>query len=271
MTKIPFLKMHGLGNDFVIINQKNIDANIDLKKLAISVSSRNLGIGCDQFITYILDEDNNINMCIRNPDGSTAKACGNAFRCLTRIIYDNTGTRDVVINIDERTLLCQYINPSNIKVNMGHVSFNPPWMPNAEFNLDFAKRYNLTSKEIIYADIGNPHMVLFGEFSDSDQEIIGKFLQSTPDIKDGINVNFVSIKNDTINLSVWERHTGITLACGSGACVSFAASHKLGFINNNAKVQFRLGNLTMSLEGKDIIMSGSAKYVFKGEYIYGES
>lgn len=263
--------MHGLGNDFVIVNQKDIDANINLKKLAIAVSCRKLGIGCDQFITYLLDRDNNINMCIRNPDGSTAKACGNASRCLTRIIHDNKGIKDIIINIDGRTLQCQYINPSNIKVNMGHVSFSPPWMPNAEFNLDFARRYNLASKEIIYVDIGNPHMVLFGEFSDSDQEIIGRFLQNTTEIEDGINVNFVSIKDDIINLSVWERHTGITLACGSGACASFAASHKLGFINNNAKVRFKLGHLIMSLEGKDIIMSGAAEYVFKGEYIYDKS
>lgn len=271
MIKIPFLKMHGLGNDFVIMNKQDIQDNIDIKKLAILASCRKLGIGCDQFIIYQHDDTNIVKMYIRNPDGSTAKACGNASRCLARIIFDITGNRNITLDVDSRMIPCHYINEEKIEVNMGQVRLNPAWAPRSEFTLNFAKRYNLAPKEIIYVDIGNPHIVLFGEFSDSDKEIIGHFLQNTDEIKDGINVNFASVKNDVINLSVWERYTGITLACGSGASATFAAASKLGFVKNGAAVLFAHGKLEMSLKDDEVVMCGPASYVYNGEYIYDSS
>lgn len=267
--RIPFVKMHGLGNDFVIIKAQDLPTGVEMDNFANKISDRRFGIGCDQFITYDQAEDKTV-MNIYNQDGSKAKACGNASRCLSRLIYDRTGKTAVILDAHGRNISCHYINENEIQVNMGRAVFQADWMPDKSDLWQIAGNFRVDPKEMVCVDMGNPHLVIFTSLSDQDMQMIGELLQRKPHLfKDGVNVNFANITEDTIKLKVWERGTGFTLACGSGACATFAASNKLGFVGDNAEVKFTTGSLHMSLSEESVVMNGPAKYVFKGEYIYG--
>jgi diaminopimelate epimerase len=260
--------MHGLGNDFVIINTQDLPLETKMDKFASKISDRRLGIGCDQFITYDLKQDKAV-MNIYNQDGSKAKSCGNASRCLSRLIFDDKGQRETVLDVDGRNILCHYINEKEIQVDMGEANFHSSWMPKEQELWEIAGKFAIDPKEMICVDMGNPHLVIFTRLSFQDMSIIGQLFQKPELFKDGVNVNFAGVTDDTISLKVWERGTGFTLACGSGACASYAAASKLGFVGNNAEVLFENGALKMSSKGNHILMTGPAEYVFKGEYFYG--
>jgi len=264
-NKINFIKMHGLGNDFVIVNKRDLMGTYDLSRLAKNIADRHTGIGCDQFIIY--EEHNSFyEMVIYNIDGSSAKLCGNATRCLAKLIYLNTGKRDITVVVGNKKLLCYVNDENNISVNVGSVSFNEPWMPSRDKIWEFAERYMIDLKETICVDVGNPHLVIFSKLDIQDQKIVGEKLQDKDLFADGINVNFAEVKDNKIYLSVWERGAGLTLACGSGACGSFAAGLKLGFIHSPSEVVFKHGSLIMKEENGNIIMQGPAAIVARGVY-----
>jgi diaminopimelate epimerase len=264
---IPFVKMHGLGNDFVIVKNSDISNKLSHKQLAINISDRRLGIGCDQFIIY---EQNGaqIKMTIFNGDGSLALACGNASRCLSKLIFDNSGHKEITIHVGKRQVMCQYHNNNMISVNMGPVSFTENWMPPQSQLWPLAQQYGIEPKEIICADVANPHLVIFSKSSEADQELIGQSFQKSDVFPNGVNINFVEIDGDNIKLRVWERGTGFTYACGSGAVASFAAANKFNFVQNKALILFELGNLLMQKQDDNITMTGPASFVFKGDFHY---
>lgn len=260
--------MHGLGNDFVIINKKTLPEDIDQAKLATYISDRRLGVGADQFIIYDKASDY-VEMIIFNQDGSSAKACGNASRCLVRLMHDEYNLDKFTIKIGDRVLEGQYMNQGLYAVNMGQVSFAANWMPSAADLLALAGKYNLGPKDVICADVGNPHIIIFSKLSEQDQKIIGKDLQRSSLFPGGINVNFANVSGNKIALRVFERGTGFTLACGSGACATYASSKKLGHSGDEAEVEFKLGKLLMRMQNERVIMIGPATYTFRGEYLYG--
>ncbi|NRB11125.1 MAG: diaminopimelate epimerase [Rickettsiaceae bacterium] len=262
--------MHGLGNDFIIISKNELPKSTNINSFIAKICHRRLGIGADQFIIYNQDNkiSNKYHVDIYNQDGSPAEACGNAMRCIARLIYDNSQQKEIVIAVAKRNIHCNYITKDEISVDMGVVSFDKAWMPNNDELWNLANNYGLEPKEVICVDVGNPHLVIFTELSDKDKKIIGKDFEKHELFKDGVNVNFPSLINDKIYLKVWERGTGFTLACGSGAAASFAASHKLGFVSEKAEVIFDLGTLKMAYHNNNIVMNGSATYVFLGEYVY---
>ncbi len=267
--KIPFVKMHGLGNDFVIIDEKHMPKNVSSQNLARSISDRELGVGCDQFIIYRQGSDK-VNMSIYNKDGSSAKACGNASRCLTRLLFDQTEVNEIELDVDGRVVSGRYIDKHTIQVNMGPPAFEADWMPENTALWLLAERYMIEPKEMICVDVANPHLVIFSKLSKKDMEIIGKNFQNSELFPDGINVNFASVENDIIGLRVWERGVGFTYACGSGAIATYAAANKLGFVGSDAEVKFKLGSLSMKKQQDSILMNGPASYVFTGEYLYDE-
>ncbi len=265
MKKFAFIKMHGLGNDFIIMENSLLSDVKDIKKFVISISNRQTGIGCDQFITYT-KHDHFISMNIFNQDGSKAKACGNASRCLSRLMFDQHGIKDSVISIGDTKITSMYYDPDNITVDMGVASFTANWMPTQEKLWQWAEKYRIEPKEMLCVDVGNPHLVIFSKLSDKDKKIIGKNLQNHELFNNGVNVNFAQVEDITITLKVWERGTGFTMACGSGASASFAAASKLGFVDKKANVSFTLGSLKMHEQDNQILMTGPAAYVFAGEY-----
>lgn len=270
LNAIDYVKMHGLGNDFVILNQQQLPINYDLKSLAKQISNRHTGIGADQFIVYS-KKSGYYEMAIYNQDGSKAKACGNASRCIAKLMNIYFNEKAITLQILDRKVICEMRDDNKISVNMGLPSFNENWMPNFEKIWNIAERYSIEPKEIICVDIGNPHLVIFSNLTYKDKQVIGEALQNNEIFKDGVNVNFASIKANQIYLEVWERGTGFTLACGSGACASFAAAKRLGFIGESAEVVFKLGALQMSENKKTnlgIIMTGDATLVAEGKYYY---
>ncbi len=276
--KLPFVKMHGLGNDFVMLN-KNDFANYlsmlgyqtknELNQVSITLLDRRIGIGADQLIIYNIIDNVNVSMEIYNPDGSQANACGNASRCIVRLLSDHHQMKEFTLNAGTRNLAC-YKEDKLYAVNMGKVEFKAEWMPSYAALLDIAAKYNIQPKDLICADIGNPHLVIFAKLSNKDKEIIGENLQKSESFPDGVNVNFLAVNGNEINLQVYERGTGFTLACGSGACASFASAYILGHLSNKATVKFNLGELLMELNKNDeVIMKGPAEYSFTGEFYCG--
>lgn len=268
IEKIVFAKMHGLGNDFIIINRQDLPINGNEQKLAIEIANRHSGIGCDQLIIYH-KEHYYYNMIIYNKDGSSAKACGNASRCLAKLIYMRCREETIILKVSGRQLTCRILSDHEINVNMGPVSFNEDWMSKPEKIWPLLEHYRVDPKEIVLAEIGNRHLIIFSSLANQDQELIGAKLQQNELFFDGINVNFAVIKDNKIHLAVWERGTGLTLACGSGACASFAAAVKLGFVTSPSQVVFELGSLSMLKDNEDIIMTGPATLVALGEFYYG--
>lgn len=278
MLKFSFVKMHGLGNDFVIVNSADIPKNILNSDFIRKIMHRRLGIGGDQLIIYSLDDTNTSNgqtikMNIYNADGSSARACGNASRCMIKLMHDEYNIQEFNLTVDGRTLQCNIAGDDKYTVNMGLAATSTPWMPPQEELLKLASKYNLGPKDLICIDVGNPHLVIFTKLYQKDMDIIGSELQNSELFPDGINVNFPIIDGNKIDLAVYERGTGFTLACGSGACATVAGSYYLGKIssksNNDITVSFRLGKLEMRMQNNEIIMAGPAEYSFFGEYLYG--
>jgi len=260
--------MHGLGNDFVIVNQEDLPVECDIPKLALNISSRRLGVGCDQFIIYQKQPQSYL-MTVYNQNGSFASACGNASRCLARLMKMQFAENSIIIEVAGRKLNCEVQSPDSISVNMGSVSFQESWMPAPEKLWQLSERYMIDPKEVLCADAGNPHFIIFSNLSVSDKELIGSKLQNSELFPDGVNVDFVTIQDNNILLSVYERGTnGFTLACGSGACASFAAAARLGFVKSPAQVIFQHGSLQMFKTDEGIIMTGPAELVANGVYNY---
>lgn len=264
--KIPFVKMQGLGNDFVIIEQKFIPKHLFSKEFVKNIADRRIGIGCDQLIIYQTNIDETL-MHIYNQDGSSALACGNATRCLMRLLFDESGISETIINIQGRLISARYIDVHHIEINMGEVDFSASWMPQNTDLWTLAARYMIEPKELVCVDVANPHLVIFTKISEQDQYVIGRDMQNNELFPNGINVNFATIAQQEINLRVWERGVGFTYACGSGAVASFAGANRLGFIAEKAIVNFQLGSLQMNKVDKQIFMVGGARYVFKGNYL----
>lgn len=177
ISKINFVKMHGLGNDFVVVNKRDLSSSYDLSQLAKNMADRHTGIGCDQFIIYE-EHDDFYEMIIYNIDGSSAKLCGNATRCLAKLIYLDTGKKDITVMVGNKKLLCNVEDENNISVNVGKVSFNEVWMPSRDKIWELAERYMIDLKETICVDIGNPHLVIFSKLEPQDQKIVGEKLQA---------------------------------------------------------------------------------------------
>ncbi|MCF8462816.1 MAG: diaminopimelate epimerase [Rickettsiaceae bacterium] len=269
---INFTKMQGLGNDFVIIDSEQLK-DLKLEDLVKKIADRRLGIGCDQVIIYKLSSVNECEMMIYNTDGSRAEACGNGTRCLAKLICDDIKVRQIDIKVGTRILKTSLQDNGEVLVNMGAVSFEKEWMISEEQILEIAKIYNLNPREIICVDIANPHLVIFSsDLGKMDRLSLAKKLSSSEFFPQGVNIDFAHVDHNNIQLNVWERGVGFTLACGSGACATFAAAAKLSYIDvkKTVTVQFTLGHLNLTFDDQNnILMSGKATLVAKGgSYCY---
>lgn len=255
--KIKFTKMHGIGNDFVIINQLKHQYNFNSTTIK-SLSHRQFGIGFDQLL--IVEKSSNskaeFKYRIFNSDGNEVEQCGNGARCFYRYIKVKNLTKNSKVTVETKSgliTLSENLN-NTISVDMGKPIFK-----------------DKISEEFTYVSIGNPHAVL--EPLDENQKWndainLGKKLQSNKSyFPDGVNVSFMKILDkQNIRLKVLERGSGITLACGSGACAASATAIFKGLVNSPVTVHMDGGNLIIDWNGKDsIIMSGPAEIVFEGE------
>ena len=268
MQKINFTKMHGLGNDFIIID-KRFEKIIISKNLINKLSDRKIGAGCDQLITINSSEMHNIdaNIEIFNPGGDRAEACGNGTRCVAKLLFDETKKTKVNIQSDAGILNATKKDGCYVSVNLGQLSTDWQKIPLSK-NIDTLnipiKIDNFSNG--VAVNVGNPHIVFFGNNLEKvDLSKIGPIIENDKLFPNKTNVEIIEIiNNKKIKMRVWERGAGLTLACGSGACASVYAGQLKNLLNNNVEVQLKKGSLFINIEKDEAILTGPAEISFHG-------
>ena len=273
MEKLHFTKIHGLGNDYIYFNV--IDTPLpNPNALSVTLSDRHTGIGGDGIVLIGKSSAGDFSMRIFNADGSEAKMCGNASRCIGKYLYDKGLTDKKVIRLDTLSgikTLNLHVDDTNkvdtVDVDMGEGKLLN--LPDGTIERDtvtaFGQKFTATA-----IDMGNPHLVLFVNNAETiDIANIGASLETNPKFPGGINVEFVQvIDRNHIRMRVWERGSGITKACGTGACASAVACAMANLTEpEKCIVQMDGGNLKImySTYTKQVRMSGTANTVFEGE------
>jgi diaminopimelate epimerase len=271
MGKIPFLKMHGLGNDFVVLDCRCADVKIDVAA-ARALADRRTGIGCDQVI--VLEPPRHpeaqIMMRIRNPDGSEAEACGNATRCVAELMKRETSDPRIRIQTIAGLLEAEAIADGRIAVDMGPVRTDWREIPLSRA-MDSA-RVELSLGPLsapVCTNIGNPHATFFVEdVTAIELARLGPPLEHHALFPQRANIGVAAVRGrESIRLRVWERGAGITRACGSGACAAVVAAHRRGLAGRHAAVELDGGVLDIAWrEDGHVIMTGPATLTFEGVF-----
>lgn len=271
---MKFTKMHGNGNDFIVI--EDLDAKIsDEQGLARKLCSRNFGIGADGILIVRKSEIADIQMIIINSDGSNAAMCGNGIRCFAKYVWETKLVNKTPIDIETGDgVKVAYVEIAHnevisVTINMGKPSFNPESIPalsneeiiNTNITID-TKKYNINS--IL---MGVPHTVIIGKLSDFNIEE-GKYIEKYNLFPRGTNVNFCEvIDRKELKVKTWERGAGPTLACGTGSCAAVVVANRLGLVDNNVKVGIPGGSISVEIKDDGVFMTGPAEIVFFGEYV----
>ena len=269
MDKVSFTKMHGLGNDFVVLDDR--DGRLALGEAeARAIGNRRKGVGFDQLL--ILEPaqhpDAHIFMRIRNPDGSEAEACGNGTRCAAVRIMDELGTNRLNVEPVAGILETTRAADGLVTVNMGAAKLDWSDIPLAEprdtLHLDIS---NGSLIDPVAVNIGNPHMVFFVEDAETiDLGALGPELENHPLYPERTNVEVASLLGpDKVRMRVWERSAGITQACGSGACAVSVAANRRGLTGRKVEVVLDGGPLIIEwLDNGRVLMTGPAAISFEG-------
>ncbi len=271
MGKVPFLKMHGLGNDFVVLDFRRGAIPFGVAA-ARRLADRRTGIGCDQVI--LIEPPRHpaaqVLMRIRNADGSEAEACGNATRCVADLLYRETRDSRVRIQTAAGLLEAEALGDGSFAVDMGPARTAWHEIPLARA-MDTV-RVDLTSgplTEAVCTNIGNPHATFFVDDVDTiDLEALGPPLEHHPLFPERANIGIAEIRDRRrIRLRVWERGAGITRACGTGACAALVAAHRRGLTERRADVELDGGSLEIAWrEDGHVIMTGPATLSFEGAF-----
>tara|TARA_Y100001936_G_C16008267_1_gene632075 strand:+ start:124 stop:987 length:864 start_codon:yes stop_codon:yes gene_type:complete len=267
MQKIEFIKMHGLGNDFVIIDQRSKEIPIT-EYVIKKISNRRTGAGCDQLIT-ISNSKNSVDaeMKIYNPGGDRAEACGNGTRCVARILFDEDKNRETLRIHSDAGILEAKKEDDNISVNMGYITSDWKKIPLSKEmdTMNIPISIQGYSKGIA-VNVGNPHVIFFGKsINKTNLNEIGPTIEEHEFFPNKTNVELVEIINkNTLKMRVWERGVGITLACGSGACASVYAAWKKNFTNSNVEVILEKGSLFINIIDNKAIMTGPTEISYYG-------
>ncbi len=271
MGQVPFFKMHGLGNDFVVLDFRRRALPLGAAA-ARRLADRRTGIGCDQVI--LLEPPRHhaaqVLMRIRNSDGSEAAACGNASRCVADLLHRENGDACVRIETIAGLLEAKALPDGSFAVDMGPARTAWHQIPLARA-MDTA-RVELALgplTEAVCTNIGNPHATFFVDDIDAvDLAALGPALEHHPLFPERANIGVAEIRSpSTIRLRVWERGAGITRACGTGACAALVAAHRRGLTERRAAVELDGGTLDVAWrEDGRIIMTGPAKLSFEGTF-----
>ena len=276
--KLKFTKMHGTGNDFVVIDATQQAFTLSEKEISL-LSNRRFGIGFDQLLVVGQSKIKDVDFSYRifNADGGEVNQCGNGARCFVTFVHDKKLTNKDEIIVETRSGIIKPRLEANgsVSVNMGPPIFNPIKIPisvpkeNNKYSLDVNDR----RIEFGAVSMGNPHAVIIAKnIDDAPVETVGRLLENNELFPERVNVNFMEIlSRESVNLRVWERGAGETLSCGTGACASVVFGIKVGLLDSPCKVFTRGGELTIFWEGgeSDVDLSGSAKSVFEGEIDVG--
>lgn len=271
MVKIPFTKMHGIGNDFIIINQIDVDYHLS-KKIIHQLANRRTGIGFDQMLIIEKSslEHADFKYRIFNADGSEVAQCGNGARCFFRFIHYHGLSAKKNIVVETKAGILSLFDKDNgmIGVDMGEPIFNHekiPYQQNSQNDLNLLFNNQKYIFDVI--SMGNPHAVIkVNDFDSINITEISKNLQTSNAFPESVNVGFLKIKNKKeIRLKVYERGSGLTLACGSGACAAAIIAIQNDWVNNPVKVVMDGGELEIFWKNKQsVVMVGPAQIVYEG-------
>ena len=274
---IPFIKMHGCGNDYVYVDCFKTAVS-DPEKLAISISDRHKGVGGDGLVLICPSLIADAKMRMFNMDGSEGKMCGNAIRCVAKYLCDsnkvlgNELTIETLSGIKKLTVFKKSGVVDKVTVDMGMASIEPKSLPITSLTPMIGEKYAVSGVEykINCISMGNPHCVVFvPDPYRFDVENVGKAFEFDSLFPERVNTEFVSVtgKNE-LTMRVWERGSGETLACGTGACAAAYAAILNGFCTAGEDITVRLrgGDLTIRCEDTRVYMTGEAVKVFEGVY-----
>lgn len=280
---MKFTKMHGLGNDFIIVEaDEAAKSGLTYSELAEKMCHRHFGVGADGLIIVnpadkpLKSENTDISWRIYNSDGSEPQMCGNGIRCFARYVYDRglISQNSFSVSTLAGVIQPEILEDGRIKVDMGEPILAPAKIPvsikdvgrvvNYPFEVN-GRKLNFTA-----VSMGNPHCVIFTD-NDSAQmaKTQGAFIEKHVLFPEKTNVEFVNVISlDKIRVDVWERGCGITLACGTGACASVVAAVLNGYTDRNVEVELPGGNLFIEWRSDTnrLFMTGGCEYVFNGEY-----
>ncbi|WP_395019333.1 diaminopimelate epimerase [Dongia sp.] len=271
--RLPFTKMHGLGNDFVVIDTRSrpIALSDDQKR---RIADRRRGIGCDQLILLEPSRRADVFMRIFNPDGSEAGACGNATRCVAGRLMAEQGVERIRVETISGLLETSAADRGEIAVDMGEVKTDWRDIPVAEacdtLHLPLALG---PLADPVGVNVGNPHAVFFvPDVTAIDLAKLGPALEHAPLFPERANIEIVQrLASGKLRMRVWERSAGITQACGSGACATLVAAARRGLTDRKAEVVLDGGTLTIEwLPNNHVRMTGGWTTSFQGEIELGE-
>ena len=280
---INFTKMHGLGNDFVMIDAISQKINLSTEQIRF-IADRHFGVGCDQLLLVEASIKDNIDFKYRifNADGGEVEQCGNGARCFVRFVQEKKLTTKKSIRVETYSgVITLTTNEQGlVTVDMGKPVFNVNQLPFLASSDDSEQnnRYTLTLNtengqetiEFSAVSMGNPHITIKVDNLDNyPVEQIGKILESHPSFPKRVNVGFMQIINKhQIRLRVYERGTGETLACGTGACAAVANAISQHWLASQVEVKLPAGNLHIQWQaGQTLMMTGPANFVYEGQII----
>lgn len=261
---VKFTKMQGLGNDYIYVYSKKEPENP--AELSIKLSDRHFGIGSDGMIWILPSKIADFKMRIFNADGSEAMMCGNGIRCVGKYVYDKGLTKKTTVNVETLSGI-KTLNLTVEKDKVKSVSVN---MGRADAGL--VNRVTVCGKDVEYipVSVGNPHAVVFVDnIAKAEVDSIGPAMERHDRFPDGVNVEFVQILSESeVRMRVWERGSGITMACGTGSCATVMAAISIGLCRYNTDVAVHLdgGTLIINIASDNTVtMTGPAEISFEGE------
>ena len=269
--RIAFRKMHGIGNDFVVLDQRRDPVPVGAAA-ARALADRHTGIGCDQLLLLEPPRDARAQVFMRilNPDGSEAEACGNGTRCVATLIARETGQPDVAIETNAGLLRAAVADNGFTTVVMG-----PPRL--AWRDIPLSREVDTLHVDLrrgpladaVCTSMGNPHATFFVDDAEAiDLVALGPFLEQDALFPERANIGVATVRDgETIRLRVWERGVGITRACGSGACAALVAAHRRGLTGEFGTVVLDGGELVIAWpEHGSVLMSGPTALSFEGTF-----
>lgn len=278
---IGFIKMHGTGNDFIVVDGRSFLPVTEewLKEKAPELCNRHFGIGADGILVILPSERADARMRIFNPDKSEAESCGNGIRCVARVLACHQGHQKGCVSIETlagvQAVTYERESDGNFRftVDMGPPILEPERIPTLLGDGRTALNVPIFCPPAgsfvgHCVSMGNPHLVIFaGAVDELPLERVGPFLENHPAFPKRTNVEFVEVlSRDRLRVRVWERGAGITLACGTGACASVVAAILTGRTDNTVTVSLPGGDLTIQWNGEGgVLMNGPAVEVFRGE------
>ena len=280
---LTFSKMHGIGNDYIYINcfQETVT---DPEKLSIFMSNVRFGVGSDGLVLILPSEVADFRMRIFNADGSEAMMCGNATRCVGKYVYEHGMTDKTEVSLETNSgikYLTLYVNEATdkvdaVKVDMGKAILKPAEIPVADDGDRFIAKpvvVDGVSYDMTCVSMGNPHAVVFlPEIDSLDLEKMGPSFEHHPLFPNRVNTEFIRVIDDhTLQMRVWERGSGETFACGTGACAAAVASVLNGYCKREQEILIHLrgGDLRIIYHNDEsVTMIGPATFIFEGKMEY---